>query len=153
MAEPHIQKTSPDAPLGPVALARLHFKDILARHSQGESLQEIAESLDPGLTGAQLRRAIADDNEMTKSFNAIVELRAHWMIEECGRLAGMAAKAGDVAGMKVAIDSYMKLAGKIAPKLYGDKSTLELVGAGGGPIQTKVAMDPSDAYKAMLGQK
>ena len=130
---------------------RTHFKDILARHVTGESLQSIGETLPVPLTGTQIRRAISDAPDMLLSFNAIIEHRAHHFMEEAAKLAKQCADAGDVAGMKVAIDTYMKLAAKIAPGLYGDKATLELVGAGGGPVKHTVEMSPEDAYKAMLG--
>ena len=123
---------------------------ILARHVLGESLQEVGQTLDPPLSGLQIRNVISANPDLVIKFNTVIEHRAHWMIEEAARLATKCAKSGDVAGLKVAIDSYMKLAGKIAPKLYGDKATLELVGAGGGPIKAIVQLEPAEAYKRML---
>lgn len=150
--------TSPTRPLpkgtgdktGVVGAIRENFHQILQRHATGESLQEIAESIDGIESGVQIRRWITLDPEMSADFNAVIEIRAHWMVEEAGRLAGLAAKSGDVSGLKCSIDAYLKIASKIAPKLYGDKSTLEVVGAGGGPVKHTVEMSPEDAYKAML---
>jgi hypothetical protein len=141
-AEPRVTRAS---------TIRKHFKQIIARHATGESLQEIGQSLDPPCTGLQLRRTIITDPELTASFNAVIEHRAHYFIEEAARLAALCGKAGDVAGMKVAISAYTTLAGKIAPRLYGDKSTLELVGAGGGPVKHTVELDPAEAYRKMIG--
>ena len=42
---------------------------------------------------------------------------------------------------------------KHLPRKYGDKVTQELVGAGGGPIQTKSTIDPGEAYRRMLKRR
>jgi len=35
--------------------------------------------------------------------------------------------------------------------VFGDKSQVELTGAGGGPIQSNVVMTPAKAHRRMLG--
>lgn len=50
---------------------------------------------------------------------------------------------------RLQIDARKWLAGKLAPKKYGDKITQEIGGIGGGPVET-VQMTAEEAYKRML---
>lgn len=154
--EPHVRKNEAGAAAPIAAVVRECFAEILERHVERESLADIAVDLSARfgvpMTGLQLRRAVMDDDSMTKSFNAVIEHRAHNLIEEATKLADQAAKLGDAAGLRVAIDTYIRIAGKIASGIYGEKSTHEFVGAGGGPIKHLVEMSPEDAYKAMLAK-
>lgn len=53
---------------------------------------------------------------------------------------------------KAAGDLWLKLAAKTDPRRYGEKATLELTGAEGGPVETVVKMDPAEAYRRAIGK-
>ena len=57
-----------------------------------------------------------------------------------------------MAKAKLKIYAREKYAAKIAPRKYGDKITQELVGPGGGPIQSAstVTVTAEEAYKRLI---
>jgi hypothetical protein len=60
-----------------------------------------------------------------------------------------ATKAKDAALGRLAYDALKWHAGKIAPKVYGDKTEVAVVGANGGPVQsvTVSTADPIEAAR------
>jgi hypothetical protein len=78
--------------------------------------------------------------------------RAHNLVEKAVDVASLSTRLGDAAGMRVAVDTYLKVASKISPEDYGDKTKIEHTGKDGGPIETKadLTLSPADAYEKMV---
>jgi hypothetical protein len=100
----------------------------------GMSFRLIAEQLKLGVAGWKLRDIVINSEETAKVYaNANIH-RSHHLIESAIDMAQEAAALGDAAGLRAAIDTHIKIAGKINAA-YNDKSSVEHIGAGGGPIQ------------------
>lgn len=123
---------------------RRHIGFVIAAYTMGNSLTAIGESFQPPMTAIQLRVAIHNDVEMHKMWKAAQDERAHYLVEE----ATVSALSCGVA--KERTDALLKVAEKSAPHLYGAKSRVELTGAEGGPVESKVDMTPTEAYQRML---
>lgn len=79
--------------------------------------------------------------------------RAHSMVEEAVDTARLGKVLGDAAGLRVSVDTLLKVAGKIAPGEYGDKASLELTGKDGGPIEANMSVSPAEAYERLIKGK
>lgn len=64
-------------------------------------------------------------------------------LEAIGEAAARAKSATKVAGLRLQSDNRKWLLSKLAPKKYGERSTTELTGPDGGPIQTESKIDVS----------
>lgn len=66
------------------------------------------------------------------------------------KASGIETTEGDMTEhRRLKIDARKWLAGKLAPKKYGDKITQEIGGIGGGPVET-MQLTAEEAYKRML---
>lgn len=123
---------------------------ILAAYATGYALSQIgAELCSPPLTAIQIRIAIMSDTALTARFNAAKEHRAHEFVERAGQ-AGI--KLVDTGFHKDGADTLLKVAAKTAPTIYGDKATIALTGANGGPVESTITLSPSEAYRKMMGK-
>lgn len=144
----------PARPLGPVINStvnrvRAACNEIVARYVCGESFETIAQGMSPPLSGMQVRFCLENDAEMAPRLHAGLDYRAHHFMD---RAASMAGALEDAGMAKEAMDGYLKLAAKQAPRLYGDKATIALTGANGGPVESVIKLTPSEAYKMALGR-
>lgn len=126
---------------------------VLDRLMCGEPLPKIAESITElfGLrvSPSHLRSALAATPERLTKYNLARHHLAHHMVDEAMKDAEAARITGDY---RYSGDFRMKLAGKLEPAVYGDKSQIELGGIEGKPVAHVVAgQSPAEAMKAMLG--
>lgn len=119
-----------------------HLEDILTRWIEGERLSHIEKSLpfDKYRPGRMMRVIMASEKAAYMYLNARAEKAAH-MVEDAVDWAKDAAATGDSSGLKVGIETYMKLAGKLDPENYGDKSRVELTGKNGGAVRVENMTD------------
>jgi hypothetical protein len=75
-----------------------------------------------------------------------------------GMAVDKAVKAIDARLGRLAYDALKWLAGKLAPKVYGDKTEVVVAGPNGGPVQSErvvVSKDPMEAartYQKVMGE-
>jgi hypothetical protein len=134
--------------------------------AEGKSLLSICEAI--GIPYSTARQWELDNPEHAANSARARELGCHFLAEECLQIAdntlegiettvkadgGIEERRGDMlAHRKLQIDTRMRLIGKWAPKLYGEKVTQEHTGPGGGAIKSEtVTMTAEEAYKRMLG--
>lgn len=71
-----------------------------------------------------------------------------------GNVVGWQVNGEHIQRSRLRVDSRKWGASKILKSKYGDSKTVEMTGKGGGPIKQEIAaMNPMDAYAAMLGDK
>lgn len=126
--------------------------EIFNRIAKGQSVVAICTSDDwlPGQTTFYKR--LGEDDAFAKRYLRAREVQAHNIFEECLAIAD--SQEGDVilkdgiktpnhdfiARAKLRIDTRMRMAGKLAPKVYGDKITNEHTGADGGPLDARLTI-------------
>jgi hypothetical protein len=130
-----------------------HRDHIFERYIAGESMQKIAESLPFKIAGWRLRDILLDDDDTRETYGNVHIHRSHNLIEVALDYAREAAMLGDSSGLKVAIDTNMKIAAKINARDYGDKSRLELTGRDGGPVKMVALTDEQLMEIASRGTK
>jgi len=137
---------------------------ICAGLSEGRSLLSICEAM--GIAYSTARQWEDDNPEHAANSMRAREIGYRALSEQCLAIADtpmvgeertikpdgtIEVREGDmIAHRRLQIETRMRLLGKWAPKIYGDK--VALTGDGGGPIQTNstVTVGPEDAYKKML---
>lgn len=135
-------------------VAKRRGAEILDLVAEGVSFRRIAEQISEQsawpVTPSRLRRAMMNDEASCAALLAALRDKAHAMVEHAGEMVMSAATAGDYdKSGRLAL----ALAEKIAPELYGAKRTVELTGAGGGPVKTEVVQSPEEAYRIMIEGK
>lgn len=115
-------------------------QDIFDRYVWGESFKDIAASLPFKIPGWRLRHILLESDETREMYTNAAVLRSHNLIEEALDYGRQAAAIGDSSGLKVAIDTNIKVAAKLNPA-YNDKATIEHTGQGGGPIKLLALTD------------
>lgn len=104
---------------------------ICERLSEGESLRSICR--DAGFPDkATVFRWLIANKEFRDQYARARETQADAIADE---ILNIADEAEDAAKARVQIDARKWLAGKLRPKVYGDKITQEQTGPDGGPIQ------------------
>lgn len=99
--------------------------------SEGISLRTIC--LDPEMPGkTTVFRWLAANKEFRDQYARARECQADAIADE---ILNIADEAEDAAKARVQIDARKWLAGKLRPKVYGDKVSQEITGADGGPVQ------------------
>lgn len=128
------------------------FDEILAAYAGGWSLEYAVAmstlSLDPGANALTVRNIINANKEMRSRWVSVRDARADSFFEK----AAMQAEKLERDDPGKAGDLYLKLAAKQAPKVYGEKATVELTGADGGPLESVVKLSPADAYRRAMGK-
>jgi hypothetical protein len=124
--------------------------EILDRYVSGESMQQISDSLKLGIPGYRLRRIF--DSTVNGGMETAHESRSHHLIEMALDYGKQAAAIGDSAGLKTAIDVNMKVAAKLNPTVYGDRSKVELTGKDGGALEIKadLSLTAEQAYERLI---
>lgn len=126
--------------------------DVFDRYVWGESFQGIADTLNFHVAGWKLREILMGHETTRETFAKIGTLRAHNLVDAALDYGRKAAAIGDSSGLKVAIDTNLKVAAKLNALDYGDKSKLELTGKNGGAIEVKadLTLTAEQAYDKMI---
>jgi hypothetical protein len=126
--------------------------DVFDRYVRGESLQEIADSLPFRPTFWQLRQILMDSDETRDKYANIGIERAHALVDAALAYGVRAAKLGDAAGLRTAIDVNLKVASKLHAAAYGDKSKVEHTGVNGKAIEIKadLSLTAEQAYERLI---
>lgn len=104
---------------------------ICDRLANGESLRKICR--DAGIPSQPtIFRWIGANEEFRKQYARARETQADAIADE---ILNIADEAVDPAKARVQIDARKWLAGKMRPKIYGDKVLQEITGVDGGPVQ------------------
>lgn len=119
---------------------------VFDRYVWGESFQSIADTLPFPVTGWRLRDILMNSDETATTYANIGIHRAHNLVDATIDYGRRAAAIGDAAGLRVAIDTNLKVASKLHVAEYGDSKKVELTGAGGGPVKL-LAMTDEDLIK------
>lgn len=127
-------------------------EEVFDRYVWGESFQGIADTLDFTIAGWKLRQILMEAEATRDTFAKIGALRAHNLVDAALDYGRKAAAIGDSSGLKVAIDTNLKVAAKLNALDYGDKSKLELTGKNGGAIEVKadLTLTAEQAYDKMI---
>ena len=125
---------------------------VFDRYVWGESFQAIADSLPFAVTGWKLRQILMESDETAETYANANILRSHNLIDAALDYGRQAAAIGDASGLKVAIDTNMKIAAKINAA-YSEKSKVELTGEGGGPVKLLAMTDEELLKVAAQGMK
>lgn len=128
--------------------------EILGRIAKGEAIRNICK--DDWLPAwSTLNKRLASDPEFSARYARAREEQADTIFDECLAIADMAdgdiipGRDGEadrvnneaIARAKLRIDTRKWMAGKLRPKVYGDKITNEHTGADGGPISTRLTVE------------
>ena len=127
--------------------------DVFDRYVWGESFQAIADTLPFAITGWRLRDILMNSPETAETYANIGIHRAHNLVDATIDYGRQAAAIGDAAGLRVAIDTNLKVASKLNVADYGDSKKVELSGAGGGPIKLLALTDEELLKIAAQGMK
>ncbi len=151
--KPPAQAAAPAPPPAPEKtrseVVRENIDAILALWSQGMSVRAAVKKLELPIESNDVHSVVWTSEELIGKWRAVSEYRAQALIEAAADNAQLCAASGD---FKAAGELQLKLAAKTAPRLYGDKATVEHVGPHGGPIQSVTGvMSPEEAYRRMLG--
>lgn len=118
----------------------------------GKSFQQIADELDFKIQGWKLRQILMDSEETSEQYSMAGIERAHNLVDASIDYARKAAAIGDSAGLKVAIDTNLKVASKLHAAEYGDKTKIEHTGKGGGAIEilADLSLTAEQAYERLI---
>lgn len=116
-------------------------QDIFDLYVAGKTWDEIAAGLPFEIQPWRLRHMLVEGASTRAMFFQANAIRAHNLVEETLAMARQAAMLGDASGLKISIDTLMKLAAKFAPQHYGDTAKVEVSGPGGGPIKLVALTD------------
>lgn len=127
-------------------------EEVFDRYVWGESFQQIADSLPFTIAGWKLRQILMDSEETAEQYTQLGIIRSHNLIDATIDYARKAASIGDSAGLKVAIDTHLKVASKINSRDYGDKSKMELTGKDGKALEIKadLSLTAEQAYERLI---
>jgi hypothetical protein len=127
--------------------------DVFDRYVWGESFQAIADTLPFKVTGWKLRDILMNSPETAETYANVGIHRAHNLVDATIDYGRTAAAIGDAAGLRVAIDTNLKVASKLHAAEYGDSKKVELTGAGGGPVKLLALTDEELLKIAAQGLK
>lgn len=116
---------------------------ICGRLAMGESLVSVCK--DPAMPGYDtVRRWLRDDEEFQGRYVRAREDQADYLADE---IIGIADGDSDPQDKRVRVDARKWVAGKLRPKVYGDRSSMELTGKDGAPLNPT----PDQAARHILG--
>lgn len=124
-----------------------HKDEIFEMFMDGHGFKTICERLDIKESPQYVRQTL--QVYARKEYIPATLSRAHSMVEEALETARLGKSLGDAAGLRLTVDTLLKVAGKIAPGEYGEKSKVEHTGADGGPIKM-LAANMSDEQLAKI---
>jgi hypothetical protein len=127
-------------------------EEVFNRYVWGESFQAIADTLPFKIPGWKLRQILMDSDETKEQYAMAGIERAHNLVDASIDYARQAAAIGDAAGLRVAIDTNLKVASKLNAADYGDKSKLELTGKDGKALEIKadLSLTAEQAYERLI---
>lgn len=125
--------------------------EVFDRYVWGESFQAIADTLPFKVQGWKLRQILMESDETRETYVNANILRSHSLVEAALDYGRSAAAQGDAAGLKVAIDTNLKVAAKLNAA-YNDKASLELTGKNGGALEIKadLSLTAEQAYERLI---
>lgn len=129
-------------------------EEICARLIEGESLRKICtDSRMPGLR--TIFQWLEKNDEFAQQYARAREVQQHVMADDTRDIVDT---EEDPAKARVRFDQRRWQAGKLLPKVYGERNTTEHTGPNGGPITnlTITATDPVEAskvYQQMMSEK
>lgn len=125
--------------------------DVFDRYVWGESFQSIADTLPFKITGWKLRQILMESEETAEIYANANILRSHNLIDAALDYGRQAAAIGDSSGLKVAIDTNMKVAAKLNAA-YNDKAIVEHTGKNGGAIEVvaDLSLTAEQAYERLI---
>lgn len=128
--------------------------EVFDRYVYGESFQAIADSLPFKVAGWKLRQVLMESDETRETYASANILRSHNLVEASLDYGRQAAAIGTEQGLKVAIDTQLKIAGKLNAA-YNDKASLELTGKDGGALEIKadLTLTAEQAYERLIKGK
>lgn len=115
--------------------------EVFDRYAWGESFQQIADTLPFQVQGWKLRNILMSADETADRYATVGIERAHNLVDAALDYARKAAAIGDAAGLRVAVDTNLKVAAKLNVRDYGDSKKVELTGDGGGPVKLLAMTD------------
>lgn len=102
---------------------------------------------------ATVYRWLEEHPEFVEMYNKATTMRAHGYVDEMVDIAEEAPETKEgVLKAKLRIYAREKYAAKIAPRLYGERVTQQLVGADGGPIQHRVQQMTDEELDAAIAK-
>lgn len=127
--------------------------EVFDRYVLGEPFEQIAQTLDFFIQGWKLREVlmvVRPDRYPTIGID-----RAHHLVESSIEYARKAAAIGDAAGLRVAIDTNLKVAAKLNAADYGEKTKVELTGKDGKALEIKadLSLTAEQAYERLIKGK
>src|SRR5687767_1291259 len=106
---------------------------VLERIVAGESLRKIC--ADPEMPGERtVFQWLAAQPTFAQQYTRAREIQAHLIAEETRDIVD---EEPDPARARVRFDQRRWHAGKLLPKVYGDRVTQEHTGGGGGPVRVR----------------
>lgn len=126
--------------------------EVFDRYVWGESFQAIADSLKFKIAGWKLRQILMESEETRETYANANILRSHNLIEASLDYGRQAAAIGTEQGLKVAIDTQLKIAAKLNAA-YSEKAKLEVTGENGGPVKLLSMTDEDLMRIAAQGMK
>lgn len=112
--------------------------EILDRVAKGESVRSICED-DWLPSWPTLRKRLIDDDEFATRYARSKDALADRLFDEILEISD-SAKVEDVAVARLRIDARKWMAGKLRPKVYGEKTTHEHGGIDGEPIAASLTV-------------
>lgn len=122
--------------------------EILELYSSGHSFEQIVPLLKMTESSHFVRHVVC--TYAHKEYARAAKDRAHALVEKAVDVARQSIAIGDAAGYRVAVDTFLKVASKMAPEEYGDKARIEHTGADGGPMQAEVTLTAAEAYERLI---
>jgi hypothetical protein len=128
--------------------------EVFDRYVDGESFQAIASSLPFRISGWKLRQILMEADETRETYANANILRSHSLVEASLDYGREAAAIGSESGLKVAIETNLKVAAKLNAA-YNDKASLELTGKDGGALEIKadLTLTAEQAYERLIKGK
>lgn len=126
-------------------------EEVFDRYVWGESFQAIADTLPFKVSGWKLRQILMESEETEETYANANILRSHNLIEAALDYGRTAAAIGDAAGLRVAVDTNLKIAAKLNAA-YNDKATVEHTGKNGGAIEimADLSLTAEQAYERLI---
>lgn len=126
-------------------------EEVFDLYVAGQTFAEIAAKLDFEVEPWKLRQILCESEETADHYSQLEIIRSHNLVDETIRLAREAAALGDAAGLRTAIDTHLKVAGKLN-SAYNDKASVEHTGKNGGAIEivADLSLTAEQAYERLI---